>query len=82
MLAYCDMNTEGKYDCTACEMRYRLELRNDPHFFFCFDPEMIPFFAPPLVSARPSSLSFPVAFTMAAAINVPLGRAFVKKKNK
>ena len=41
---------------------------------------MIPFFSPPLVSARPSSLSFPVAFTMAAAINVPLGRAFVKKK--
>ena len=53
-----------------------------PIFFFCFDPEMIPFFSPPLVSARPSSLSFPVAFTMAAAINVPLGRAFVKKKIK
>ena len=33
-----------------------------------------------LVLARPSYLSFPVAFMMAAMINVPLSRAFVKKK--
>ena len=33
-----------------------------------------------VVVARPSSLSFPVAFVMAAAINVFLGRAFVEKK--
>ena len=33
-----------------------------------------------LVLARPSYLSFPVAFMMAATINVPSGQAFVKKK--
>ena len=37
-------------------------------------------FCSALVLARPSYLSFPVAFMMAAMINVPLGRAFVKKK--
>ena len=31
---------------------------------------------------RPSFLSLPIAFMMAAAINVPLGRAFVKKLKK
>ena len=39
-------------------------------------------FCSALVLARPSYLSFPVAFMMAAMINVPLGRAFVKKKKK
>ena len=34
------------------------------------------------VLTRPSSLNFPVAFVMAAAINELLGRAFVKKKKK
>ena len=33
-----------------------------------------------LVLACPSYLSFPVAFMMAATINVPSGQAFVKKK--
>ena len=51
-------------------------------FFFCVTLKLFPFFFPPLVSARSSPLSFPVAFMMAAAINVPLGRAFVKKTNK
>ena len=37
-------------------------------------------FCSALVLVRPSYLSFPVAFMMAAMINVPLGRAFVKKK--
>ena len=37
-------------------------------------------FCSALVLARPSYLSFPVAFMMAAMINVLLGRAFVKKK--
>ena len=79
LLAYCDMKTEGKCNCIACEMIYRL--RNDPQFIF-LRPRNDSLFSPPPSLPAPLPLVFQSLLWWRPRSMYPLVTLSLKKKKK